>query len=49
MVRSFDGEDLPFDCQAAEFVCRILIGLHHPYTMARYFDTHWFMTYRESG
>ncbi|MFJ3310503.1 SMI1/KNR4 family protein [Streptomyces sp. NPDC086549] len=48
-VRSFDGEDLLFDCQAAEFVCRILIDPHHPYTMARYFDTHWFMNYQERG
>ncbi|MEV5936420.1 hypothetical protein ACIQCD_18970 [Streptomyces sp. NPDC093250] len=37
------GEDVPFDCQAAEFVCRILVDPHHPFTMARYFDTHWFM------
>ncbi|MGW2769990.1 hypothetical protein [Streptomyces sp. NPDC001275] len=46
VVQSFDDED-SFDCQAAEFVCRILIELHHPFTMARYFDTHWFMNYRE--
>ncbi|MFE7712066.1 hypothetical protein ACFU6I_41390 [Streptomyces sp. NPDC057486] len=49
VVRSFDGEDVPFDCTAAEFVCRILIDPHHPFTMAGYFDTHWFMNYRESG
>ncbi|WP_189314274.1 SMI1/KNR4 family protein [Streptomyces brasiliensis] len=48
VVRSFDGKDAAFDCQAAEFVCRILIDPHHPYTMARYFDTHWFMSYRKS-
>ncbi|MBX9393603.1 hypothetical protein K4749_08360 [Streptomyces sp. TRM72054] len=48
MVRSFDGEELHFDYQTAEFVCRILIDPHHPFTMARYFDTHWFMNYRES-
>lgn len=48
VVRSFDGEDVPFDCQAAEFVCRILVDPHHRFTMARYFDTHWFMNYRES-
>ncbi|MET9670866.1 hypothetical protein ABZY19_36880 [Streptomyces sp. NPDC006475] len=48
VVRSFDGEDVSFDCQAAEFVCRILIDPHHPFTMARYFDTHWFMNYQES-
>ncbi|MEU9058958.1 hypothetical protein AB0D13_08790 [Streptomyces sp. NPDC048430] len=48
VVRSFDGEDVPFDSQAAQFVCRILIDPHHPFTMARYFDTHWFMNYQES-
>ncbi|MFF2330009.1 MULTISPECIES: hypothetical protein [unclassified Streptomyces] len=47
VVRSFDGETVPFDCQAAEFVCRILIDPHHSFTMARYFDTHWFMSYGE--
>ncbi|MEV5007019.1 hypothetical protein ACIQFZ_26210 [Streptomyces sp. NPDC093064] len=47
VVQSFDDED-SFDCQAAEFVCRILIELHHPFTMARYFATHWFMNYREN-
>ncbi|MEU6006634.1 hypothetical protein [Streptomyces sp. NPDC047453] len=47
VVRSFDDED-SFDCQAAEFVCRILIELRHPFTMARYFATHWFMNYREN-
>ncbi|MFF0746708.1 SMI1/KNR4 family protein [Streptomyces sp. NPDC004111] len=47
VVRSFDGEDVPFDCQAAEFVCRILIDPHHPFTMAHYFDTHWFMNYQD--
>ncbi|MFH8236192.1 hypothetical protein ACSLFT_01950 [Streptomyces sp. G6] len=49
LVRSFDGEDLVFDCGAAEFVCRVLVDPHHPYTMARYFDTHWFMNYRDAG
>ncbi|MBL1083637.1 hypothetical protein JK359_16955 [Streptomyces actinomycinicus] len=49
VVRSFDGEDVPFDCQAAEFVCRILVDPDHRFTMARYFDTHWFMTYRRSA
>ncbi|MEV4974603.1 hypothetical protein [Streptomyces scopuliridis] len=49
VVRSFDGEDVPFDYQAAEFVCRILIDPLHPYTMAHYFDTHWFMNYGEIG
>ena len=48
VVRSFDGEYAAFDHQAAEFVCRILIDPHHPFTMARYFDTHWFMNYRKS-
>jgi hypothetical protein len=47
VVQSFDGEDVPFDCQVAEFVCRILLDPHHRFTMARYFDTHWFMGYRE--
>ncbi|MFE5297808.1 hypothetical protein [Streptomyces sp. NPDC056632] len=45
VVRSFDGEDVAFGCQTAEFVCRILVDPHHPFTMARYFDTHWFMNY----
>ncbi|MDI9884826.1 hypothetical protein QMZ92_10575 [Streptomyces sp. HNM0645] len=49
MVRSFDGEDLLCDCRAAEFVCRILVDPHHPYTMARHSDTHWFMSHRECG
>ncbi|MDQ0990527.1 hypothetical protein [Streptomyces sp. V3I7] len=48
VVQSFDGEDVPFECQTAEFVCRILIDPHHRFTMARYFDTHWFMNYREA-
>ncbi|WP_330248020.1 MULTISPECIES: SMI1/KNR4 family protein [unclassified Streptomyces] len=48
VVQSFDGENITFDCQAAEFVCRILIDPHHPFTMARFFDTHWFMNYGES-
>ncbi|WAZ25639.1 hypothetical protein STRCI_007148 [Streptomyces cinnabarinus] len=48
VVRSFDGEELSFDCQAAEFVCRILVDPYHPYTMARFFDTHWFMNYGEA-
>ncbi|WP_432119800.1 SMI1/KNR4 family protein [Streptomyces sp. bgisy032] len=46
VIRTFDGEDVSFDCQAAEFVCRILVDPQHPFTMARYFDTHWFMNYR---
>ncbi|MFJ8091790.1 SMI1/KNR4 family protein [Streptomyces griseofuscus] len=49
VVRSFDGKDLAFDCRAAEFVCRILVDPHHPYTLARYFDAHWFMTYGGNG
>ncbi|MFE2942075.1 hypothetical protein ACFXKG_23950 [Streptomyces sp. NPDC059255] len=49
VVRSYDLEvDLPFDYQAAQFVCRILVDPHHPFTMAHYFDTHWFMNYQES-
>lgn len=46
LVQSFDGEDVLFDCRATEFVCRILTDPHHRFTMARYFDTHWFMNYR---
>ncbi|MGA5409321.1 hypothetical protein ACPCSC_18915 [Streptomyces lavendulocolor] len=46
VVRRFDGEDVAFDCRAAEFVCRILLDPHHPFTMARFFGTHWFMNYR---
>lgn len=45
---STEQEDL-YCWRAAEFVCRILIDPHHRYTMARHFDTHWFMSYRESG
>ncbi|MGR8009516.1 hypothetical protein [Streptomyces hypolithicus] len=48
VVQTFDGEIIPFDCPAAEFVCRILLDPNHPFTMACYFDTHWFMNYRES-
>lgn len=48
VVQSFDGEVVAFDCRAAEFICRVLIDQHHPFTMARYFDTHWFMSYRAS-
>ncbi|MET9518293.1 hypothetical protein [Streptomyces sp. NPDC002994] len=47
-VQTFDGQVVPFDCPAAEFVSRILLDPHHPFTMARYFDTHWFMNYQES-
>ncbi|MFB7512718.1 SMI1/KNR4 family protein [Streptomyces sp. NPDC056144] len=47
VVRSSDGEDVPFDCRATEFVCRVLVEPHHPFSMARFFDTHWFMTYGE--
>ena len=46
VVRSFDGEDVLFDCQDDEVFCRIITDPHHPFTMARYFDTHWFMNYR---
>ncbi|MCX4808724.1 SMI1/KNR4 family protein [Streptomyces sp. NBC_01214] len=47
-IRTFDDDVVPFDCSAAEFICRILLDPHHPFTMARYFDTHWFMNYREN-
>lgn len=48
-VRTFDNVDVPFDCQSAEFVCRILLDPHHRFTMARYYDTHWFMSYHDLG
>ncbi|MGV9350287.1 hypothetical protein ACWDSD_37155 [Streptomyces spiralis] len=48
VVRSFDNNDIPFDCRTAQFVCHALTDPHHPFTMARWFDTHWFMNYRES-
>ncbi|MFF9178316.1 SMI1/KNR4 family protein [Streptomyces sp. NPDC014793] len=49
VVRSFDNtRDLVLDSGTARFVCRILVDPHHPYTMARYFDTHWFMSHRTS-
>ncbi|WP_316743443.1 hypothetical protein [Streptomyces sp. MK7] len=47
VVRSFDNGDIPFDCRTAEFVCHVLTDPHHPFTMARWFDTHWFMNYRD--
>ncbi|MGW5128426.1 SMI1/KNR4 family protein [Streptomyces sp. NPDC004069] len=34
-----------FDCSAAEFVFRMLTERGHPYSTARYFDTHWFQRY----
>ncbi|CAL9446354.1 hypothetical protein [Streptomyces sp. enrichment culture] len=46
VVRSFDDEDVLFACGSAEFVCRILTDPRHRFTMARWFDTHWFMPYR---
>ncbi|MGW6060490.1 SMI1/KNR4 family protein [Streptomyces sp. NPDC055189] len=49
VVRSFDGEDAAFDCRAAEFVCRILIDPYHPYSMARDFDTHRFVSHAPTG
>jgi len=42
VVRSFDNKDLAFGCGPVEFVCRVLTDPQHPYTMTRYFDTHWF-------
>ncbi|MFH9650892.1 hypothetical protein ACH4MT_08255 [Streptomyces anulatus] len=45
-IRTLDGENVTFDCSTAEFVCRILVEKDHPFTMAYYFDTHWFETYR---
>ncbi|MET9429599.1 MULTISPECIES: SMI1/KNR4 family protein [unclassified Streptomyces] len=49
VVQTFDGEDVPFGCQTAEFVCRVLVDPQHRFTLAGYFDTHWFMTYRDEG
>ncbi|MEU9109126.1 hypothetical protein AB0D54_33330 [Streptomyces xanthophaeus] len=46
-IRTSDDDVAPFDCSAAEFICRILLDPHHPFTMADYFDTHWFMNYRK--
>ncbi|MFD5323460.1 hypothetical protein [Streptomyces sp. NPDC127092] len=46
VVQTFDGEEVPFDCGTAQFVCRVLTDPRHRFTMARYFDTHWFMSYR---
>jgi hypothetical protein len=48
VVRSFDGEDVSFGYGAAEFVCRVLLDPQHRFTMARFFDTHWFMNYAQS-
>ncbi|MGW7329180.1 hypothetical protein ACWGIU_11445 [Streptomyces sp. NPDC054840] len=47
-MQTFDGEIVPFDCPTAEFVCRILLEKDHPFTMAHYFDTHWFMPYHSN-
>ncbi|MEV7686662.1 hypothetical protein ACFW1F_15310 [Streptomyces bungoensis] len=49
VVRSVGDTDTPFDCRAAEFVCRILVDPHHPFTLARWYDTPFFESYRESG
>ncbi|MFJ5819352.1 hypothetical protein ACIQGT_36490 [Streptomyces sp. NPDC093108] len=46
-VRTFDDDLVAFDCSTAEFICRVLLDPHHPFTMAHYFDTHWFMNYHE--
>ncbi|MEU1707526.1 SMI1/KNR4 family protein [Streptomyces sp. NPDC005706] len=49
VVRSFDNtRDLAFGHGTARFVCHALVDPLHPYTLARYFDTHWFMNYRVS-
>ncbi|MFJ9831224.1 2-oxo acid dehydrogenase subunit E2 [Streptomyces sp. NPDC101169] len=46
VVRSFDNtRDLAFGPGTARFVCHALVDPLHPYSLARYFDTHWFMTY----
>jgi hypothetical protein len=43
-------EDIPdswhrYDGSAAEFVFRMLTEREHPFSTARYFDTHWFQSY----
>jgi hypothetical protein len=43
-------EDVPdswvrFDGTTAEFVHRMLTEREHPFSTARYFDTHWFQSY----
>ncbi|MFE5095625.1 SMI1/KNR4 family protein [Streptomyces sp. NPDC056638] len=43
-------EDIPdswvrFDGTAAEFIYRMLTDRRHPFSTARYFDTHWFQSY----
>ncbi|MFI9235743.1 hypothetical protein [Streptomyces sp. NPDC053079] len=43
-------EDIPdswvrFDGTTAEFVYRMLTDRRHPFSTARYFDTHWFQSY----
>ncbi|MFG2263641.1 hypothetical protein [Streptomyces sp. NPDC048720] len=46
VVRSFDNtRDLASGPGTARFVCHALVDPLHPYSLARYFDTHWFMTY----
>ncbi|MBT2393244.1 hypothetical protein J7E87_28400 [Streptomyces sp. ISL-1] len=34
-----------FDGSTAEFIFRLLTDPRHPYSTARYFDAHWFMSY----
>lgn len=48
-VRTFDGVDVLFDCRTAEFVCRLLLDPHHRFSMARYCETPWFMSYQDLG
>ncbi|MER7810417.1 hypothetical protein [Streptomyces sp900116325] len=39
-----------FDGSTAEFIYRLLTDPLHPYSPARYFDSHWFTTYeRRTG
>ncbi|MCX4823585.1 SMI1/KNR4 family protein [Streptomyces sp. NBC_01142] len=47
-------EDIPdswqrFDETTAEFVYRMLTDRQHPFSTARYFDTHWFESYESEG
>ncbi|MGW3730401.1 hypothetical protein [Streptomyces sp. NPDC000851] len=41
--------DCSLQTETEQLIRDLLIDPHHPFTMARYFDTHWFMNYQESG
>ena len=36
-----------FDCSSAEFIHRMLTDPQHPYSLAEYFETHWFTSAEE--